>query len=141
MIRTWSELVRVASHQRKTTKTSLRPGKSKDVVENVVKMKPFHVYKIILRPYHVLTTFTPRPRRVLSTSIRFPLSSYHALTTLTPFLVRSQHDQADHTTRLPRFQQILTAYSLLLLYRINIFTTTNTSIFNRMSFILIDRGK
>ena len=29
--------------------------------ENVVKMKPFQVYKIILRPYHVLTTFTPRP--------------------------------------------------------------------------------
>ena len=56
--------------------------------ENVVKMKPFQVYKIILRPYHVLTTFTPRPCQVLTTSIRFPMSSYHALTTLTPFIVR-----------------------------------------------------
>ena len=59
--------------------------------ENVVKMKPFQVFKIILRPYHVLTTFTPRPCQVLTTSIRFPTSSYHALTTLTPFIVRSYY--------------------------------------------------
>ena len=54
--------------------------------ENVVKMKPFQVYKIILRPYHVLTTFTPRPCQVLTTYIRFPMSSYmyHALTTRLP---------------------------------------------------------
>ena len=56
--------------------------------ENVVQMKPFQVYKIILRPNHVLTTFTPRPCQVLTTSTRFPMSSYHALTTLTPFIVR-----------------------------------------------------
>ena len=59
--------------------------------ENVVKIKPFQVYKIILRPYHVLTTFAPRPCQVLTTAIRFPMSSYHALTTLTPFIVRSYY--------------------------------------------------
>ena len=59
--------------------------------ENVVKIKPFQVYKIILRPYHVLTTFAPRPCQFLATSIRFPMSSYHALTTLTPFIVRSYY--------------------------------------------------
>ena len=59
--------------------------------ENVVKMKPVQVYKIILRPYHVLTTFTSRSCQVLTTSIRFPMSSYHALTTLTPFIVRSYY--------------------------------------------------
>ena len=69
-------------------KTSLRPGKIEGRSGNVVKMKPFQVYKFILRPYHDLTTFTPRPCQVLTTSIRFPLSSYHALTTLTPFIVR-----------------------------------------------------
>ena len=59
--------------------------------ENVVKMKPFQVYMIILRPYHVLTTFTPRLCQVLTTSNRFPMSSYHALTTLIPFIVRSYY--------------------------------------------------
>ena len=81
----------MASHQRKTMKTSLRPGKIEGRSENVVNMKSFQVYKIILRPYHVLTTFTPRPCQVLTTSIRFPMSSYHALTTLTPFIVRSYY--------------------------------------------------
>ena len=59
--------------------------------ENVVKMKPFQVYKIILRPYHVLTTFAPRPCQVFTTPIRFPMSSYHALSTLIPFIVRSYY--------------------------------------------------
>ena len=54
-------------------------------------MKPFQVNKIILRAYHVLTTFTPRPCQVLTTSIRFQMRSYHALTTLTPFIVRSNY--------------------------------------------------
>ena len=45
-----------ADHEDLTTSWKIE-GRS----ENVVKMKPFQVYKIILRPYHVLTTFTPRP--------------------------------------------------------------------------------
>ena len=102
--------------------------------EYVVKMKPFQVYKIILRAYHVITTFTPRPCQVLTTSIRFPMSSYHALTTLTPFIVRSYY--VLNTTK----QTALRAYHaftrsncifiIFIYFFRTYFTTTNTNIFN-----------
>ena len=133
-------------------KTSLRPGKIEGRSENVVNMKSFQVYKIILRPYQVLITFTPRPCQVLTTSIRFPMSLlprvYHDHPVYSTLILRSQHDQSDLTTSLSRFQRVLTALLLLLLLVVVVvvvyrtyFTTTSTNIFNSMSLILIDRGK
>ena len=45
--------------------------------------------------------------------MEFLPSAYHAHPVSSTLLLRSQHDQADRTTRLPRFQDVLTAYSLL----------------------------
>ena len=69
-------------------KTSLRPEKSEERGEDVVKMTQFRVYKFIIGLYHVRTMSTLRPYKVLTTSIAFPLGSYYADTTFTPFLVR-----------------------------------------------------
>ena len=126
--------LRVASHQRKTMKTSLRPAKSKDVVRTWSKLNHFR----LTRSFYVLTTSLPRPYYVRTASLpgsyyvhqvsnEFLPRAYHAHPVYSTLILRSQHDQADHTTRLPRFQHVLTAYSLL--YR-TYFTTTNSNIFN-----------
>ena len=105
---------------------------------NVVKMKLFQVYKIILRPYHVLTTFTPRPCQVLTMSIRFPMNSYHALTTLTPFIVRSYY--VLNTTE----QTALRAYHAFSTFLLNIryYYIEHILLQQIQTFsTLIDRGK
>ena len=96
--------------------------------ENVVKMKPFQVYKIILLPYYLHTASLPGSYYVHQVSNEFLPRAYHAHPVFSTLILCSQHDQADRTTRLPRFQYVLTAYSLLL-YR-TYFTSTNTNIFN-----------
>ena len=81
------------------------------------------------RPHHAFTMLSARSNCVyiifLCTALysayyvhHVPLGSYYARATLAPFLVRpfvcSHYDQADRTTRLPRFQHVLTASILFL---------------------------
>ena len=92
-------------------KTSLRPEKIEERGEDVVKMKQFRVYKFILGLYHVRTTSTLRAYYVHRVSTRFfLLRGHHAHPVSSTFLLRCHYDQADRTTRLPRFQHVLTIY-------------------------------
>ena len=68
----------------------------------------------LLRSHRVLTRFLLRPsgfKCVLTTR------AYHAHPVYSTLKLRSQHDQADRTTRFPRFQHVLTAYLLAHLSR------------------------
>ena len=86
--------------------------------ENVVKMKPFSGLQdhstSSSRPYYVHTASLPGSYYVHQVSNEFLPRAYHTHPVYSTLTLRSQHDQADRTTRLPRFQHVLTAYSLLL---------------------------
>ena len=108
-------------------KTSLRPGKSKDVVttswkiegrsENVYKKETISSLQdhstSLPCPYYVHTASLPGSYYVHQVSNQFLPRAYHAHPVHSTLILRSQHDQADRTTCLPRFQHVLTAYSLL----------------------------
>ena len=98
-------------------KTSLRSGKSKDVVrsgqnETISGLQDHSTS--LPRPYYVHTASLPGSYYVHQVSNEFLPRVYHAHPVYSTLILRSQHDQADRTTRLPRFKHVLTAYSLLL---------------------------
>ena len=70
-------------------KTSLRPGKIEGRSENVVNMKSFQVYKIILRPYYVHTAFLPGTYYVHQVSNEFLPRAYHAHPVYSTLILRS----------------------------------------------------
>ena len=130
---------KVKHHRNSDTKTANRDHIRTTALERSV-MNYCGASTSITCPYYIHTASLSGSYYVHQVSTKFLPRAYHAHPVSSTLLLRSQHNQADRTTRLPHFQHVLTAYSLLL-YRNNFFTTTNTNTFNRMSFILIDRGK